>query len=447
MNIADLNSVNVHPGRSESKSDSSENRGMWRIARAGFIGTAIEFFDVQVYSITAALVFAPLFFPELGQLAGTAAAFGTIGVAFVCRPLGGIVFGHIGDRLGRKTTLTISLLMMGTATVLTGLLPTGQTIGIAAPVILILLRILQGLAAGGEFAGAALMLAENAPAKSRGMWSCVPILGGSASLIAAGLTVAIVSLLVDDQTFQAWAWRIPFLASAVLLVYGLYIRLRLEETPVFREEAEVHRGDSKSIPLLCLFREQFKEIMLAWLVVVPAFSLLYLVVTFMANYGKTQLGLSYTIVPVVMMVSGIGMFVGMLPSAWLSDRIGRRRVLLIANVVATAWALALFPLLYSGSLTAYIVACAVSIFISGFTYGPAAAFMAELFRTKYRYTAVGLSYNGAGILGGALPPLLAEPVITEFGYTLFGGIIALLFAASYCASLALPETRHNALSD
>lgn len=418
---------------------------MNQIAMAGFVGTAIEFFDLEIYSIAAALVFAPLFFPQLGELAGTVAAFGTIGVAFVFRPLGSILFGHIGDRIGRKRTLTLSLILMGLATVCTGLLPTGQTIGMAAPIILILLRVVQGLAAGGEFAGAALILSENAPTETRGTWSCVPNLGGAASLAAAGLTVAIVSFSVDSQTFQNWAWRVPFLVSFVLLVFGIYIRLKLEETPVFKNE--VRRQDKQSIPLVSLFREQGREICLAWLVVVPAFTLLYLVVTFMANYGKTQLGLSYTIVPIVMMVSGVGMFIGIFSGASLSDRIGRRRVLLIANATAIIWVVVMFPMLYGGSMGGYLVACGVSIFISGFTYGPAAAFMSELFRTKYRYTAVGLSYNGAGILGGAVPPLLAEPIIHAFGHMVFGLMIALLFAVSFLSCLALRETWHTGLAE
>lgn len=417
---------------------------MRHVAVAGFIGTAIEFFDFAIYSIAASLVFAPLFFPQLGELASTVAAFGTIGVAFIFRPLGSILFGHIGDKLGRKSTLTLSLLMMGLATVLTGLLPTGQEIGIAAPISLVLLRVLQGLAAGGEFAGAVLILSENAPNSTRGAWSCIPNLGGSLALFSAGLTVALVSVFVGDQAFQDWAWRVPFLFSSILLVFGLYIRLRLEETPIFKNEAK--RRSTQTAPLLLLLQQQSQEIILACLAIVPGFALLYLVVTFMASFGTTQLELGYTVVPAVMMVSGVGNFLGLVTGARLSDRIGRRKVLLIANGAALVWVLVVFPLLYSGTMVGYVAACATSIFIGGLASGPMGALLSELFRTRYRYTAVGLTYNGAAILGGAALPLIAEPLMAQYGHMAFGIFIAACFLVSVFASFALPESKNNSLN-
>ena len=211
-------------------------RDMKRIGATGCIGTLIEYYDVQIFTTAAALVFAHLFFPQLGKVAGTVASLGTVGVVFVARPLGSILFGHFGDRLGRKRTLVVTLVMMGLSTVLVGVVPTSAQIGVLAPILLILLRVIQGFAVGGEYAGAALLIAENAPPGKRGFYSCFPNLGGAVSNSFAGLTLLLITLSMSEQTFRAWGWRLPFLLSAVLLMDGLYVRLRMEETPVFKEE-------------------------------------------------------------------------------------------------------------------------------------------------------------------------------------------------------------------
>ncbi|CAE6861421.1 MFS transporter [Paraburkholderia domus] len=416
---------------------------MKRVGAAGFTGTLIEFYDLQIYTTAAALVFAHVFFPQLGKAAGTIAAFGTIGVVFVARPLGSVLFGHFGDRLGRKQTLVITLLMMGISTVLVGVLPTSEQIGIFAPILLILLRVIQGVAAGGEFAGAALLVSENAPPERRGAWSALPSLGGAASTCAAGITLLLTSLTMSDATFRAWGWRLPFLFSAILLAVGLYIRMRMTETPVFAKQVSRH-GTSR-IPVLDAFASQPRDLLLGCMVEVPAFSMLYLVVTYVIHYGVSDLKLPYTNVLLVTVGSGVVTFLGILVSSRLSDRFGRRPVLIVSNGLATVWALALFPILYSGTMTAYAVAVIVTLLIGGLIFGPVGAFMSELFHTRYRYTAVGLCYNASGILGGALPPLFAGPIIAAYGPYAFGRVLAILCFVSVCCCIALKETRGRSL--
>lgn len=431
---------------SQQVTDTADTQAkMRRIAAAGFTGTLIEFYDLNIYSTAAAIVFAHIFFPQLGKAAGTIAAFGTIGVAFVARPLGSLLFGHFGDRLGRKKTLVTCLSLMGVATVLVGLLPTGEQIGVMAPILLIVLRFLQGLAAGGEFAGAALFVAESAPADKRGRWASAPSRGGAFATSFAGLTFALTSLTMSDETFRAWGWRIPFLFSVVLLVVGLYIRLKMEETPVFTREA--NRKGTASIPLFEAIRKQWREILLGCMVEVPAFALLYLNVTYVVNFGSNELKLGYTSVLAVTVASGFLMLLGIIIASNLSDRIGRRPVLIAANSIAAVWALALFPVLHIGTLAAYATCVVISMFTCGLIFGPVGSFMSELFQTRYRYTAVGFCYNTAGILGGALPPLFAARIIAAYGNLAFGAVLATLCVASVICCATLKETRYKALDE
>lgn len=421
------------------------NREMRKIGAASFVGTLIEFFDLQIYSAAAALVFAHVFFPELGKVAGTVAAFGTIGVAFVARPLGSILFGHFGDRLGRKKTLVASLLMMGLSTALVGVLPTGQQIGIAAPILLVLLRVIQGLAAGGEFAGAALFLAENAPPQRRGIWTCIPNLGGAIAQSSAGITIAATSFILGDEVFRAWGWRIPFILSTFLLMIGLYIRLKIHESPVF--EKEIRRRGPPPAPLVEAFRNQGKDILRACLVMIPGFTFLYLVVTYVVNFGANELQLGYSSVLGITVMCGVINFGGIAISAALSDRVGRKPILMISNAAAVVWALFLFPLLQGATLLTFGVCVAVTMFICSFTFGPVGAFLAELFHTRYRYSSLGLCYNAAGIFGGAIPPLVAEPMIARHGPFAFGLLLAAVFAVSFLCCLSLRERRGRLLDE
>ena len=424
---------------SSSGGQGSSSRKMRKVALASFMGTVIEFYDFGIYGTAAALVFAKAFFPALGGYAGTIVSFATLGIAFVARPLGAIVFGHYGDRLGRKRTLIATMSMMGVATVLIGLLPTAVTIGVLAPALLVLLRVAQGLAAGGEWAGAALFTTEHAPKASRGFWGMFTDLGGAVANILALVTFLITGLFMTDATFAAWGWRIPFLLSIVLIVIGLYIRLKIEETPVFTTEARQHL--TVSLPFKEAFAAQWKEILLGAGSLVMAFSLGYLGIVSLTNYGTATLGLARSDVLAAGIVGNVINGLAMISAGLLSDRFGRRRVLLIANVVGIPWSLALFPLLDTKSLAAFWLGVAVTFLIAGHGFGVAGAYLSELFQAQYRYTAAGLAYSFGGVLGGAIPPLVAAAVIGAYGGLAFGVLLAIYCFVGLLCTLALRETR------
>lgn len=421
-------------------------RKMRRVAFASFMGTVIEFYDFGIYATAAALVFANAFFPALGAHAGTVVSYATLGVAFVARPLGSILFGHFGDRLGRKRTLIATMSLMGAATVLIGLLPTATSIGIAAPVALVVLRIAQGLAAGGEWAGAALFTSEHSPEDRRGFWAMFTNLGGAFANILALGTFLITGLTMTDETFVAWGWRLPFLISIVLVFVGLYARLRIEETPAFEAEAK-RRRQGDGLPFKEAFAHQWREILLGAGALVMAFSLGYVGIAFLTNYGTATLHLPRP------QVLGAGMFgnllncLAIIVGGSLTDRFGRRRVLLVANVVGVAWALVLFPILDTGSLGAFWLGMSVTFLIAGTGFGVAGSFLSELFHARYRYTAAGLSYSLAGVLGGAIPPLVAAGLIGSYGSVAFGLFLAVYCLISLLCTLALRETRHRATEE
>lgn len=275
---------------------------MRRVAFASFIGTVIEFYDFSIYGTAAALVFAGAFFSALGDQSATVVSFATLGVAFVARPLGSILFGHYGDRLGRKRTLIATMALMGTATVLIGLLPTSASIGVVAPILLVLLRIAQGLAAGGEWAGAALFTSEHSPKDRRGFWAMFTNLGGAFANVLALTVYLIVALYMSDDTFTSWGWRIPFLISVVLVAVGLYVRLRIEETPAFEAEARRRRDDG-GLPFKDAFKHGWRRILLGSGALVMAFSLGYIGIAYLTNYGTATLGLSR---PTVLLAGIIG---------------------------------------------------------------------------------------------------------------------------------------------
>jgi MFS family permease len=414
---------------------------MRRIATAAFVGSTIEFYDFFIYGIAAALVFAPTFFPALGPAAGTVAAFATLGVAFVARPFGAVLFGHFGDRLGRKKTLVATLMLMGVATVLVGAMPTTEQIGVAAPILIVVLRILQGLAAGGEWAGAALFTSENAPKARRGFWSMFASLGGGAALVLGNGTFLVVGLLMSDESFASWGWRIPFLASFVLVFVGLWIRLRIDESPVFKREVQTE-GASR-VPFGEAFRRQPREVLLAMgaVIMVPTFT--YIGGSYLTNYGTTVLELGRNVVLAVGLIGGLTISLGTIVGAVWSDRVGRRRVILTAACVALVWAVSLFPLLDLRTTATFGIGAAVTMFISGVAYGPMAAYLSELFETRYRYSASGFSYSFAQIIGGAIPPLIAAAVISAAGSFVFGLVLASFVLVSLLCVLALRETQGN----
>jgi len=421
-----------------------KTNSMKKVAFASLMGTVIEFYDFNIYATAAALVFAASFFPALGDYAGSVVAFATLGVAFVARPLGSILFGHFGDRLGRKRTLVATMTTMGVATVLIGVLPTAAVIGVVAPITLVILRIAQGLAAGGEWAGAALFTSENAPTGRRGFWSMFTNLGGSIANIFALGTFLLVALFMSDETFANWGWRLPFLLSVVLFGVGLWVRLQLAETPVFAKEAK--SGGTVKLPFAEAFRNQWQQILLGAGALLSAFGLGYIAVAYLPSFGATALGFSR---PEVLTAGVVGAFIqgiAIISGGVLSDRIGRRNVLLITNGLAVVWALILFPILETNSLGAFWVGMIGTFIVCGLGFGVAGSFLSELFATQYRYTAAGLAYSFAGVVGGAIPPLVAASVISVWGGPVFGFMLAGLCVVSVICTTVVKETRGRDLT-
>ena len=434
---------------------------MRRIAIASCVGTTIEFYDFFIYGTAAALVFPKVFFPALGPAAAAVASFATFAVAFVARPVGAVVFGHFGDRIGRKRTLISTLLLMGVATTLIGLLPGAGTIGVAAPIILVLLRIAQGFAVGGEWAGASLLTAEYAPPGERGRYATFPQLGAFLAFGLSSATFLVTGLAMGDTdaAFLDYGWRIPFVLSSLLVIIGLYVRLRIDETPVFRQAQREHVRSASSAqqaaaatarvrtrpPFGEVLVRQPKEVLLAAGSITIVFSFFTTGTTYLTSYG-VGLGHSRPTVLVAGIIAAVVAGVVTIATGRMSDRLGRRRLIMAACVVGIVWGLLLFPLLDTGSTLAFGFGLVVTLSVVGVSYGPAGAFLPELFETRYRYTGAGLGYNLAGILGGAIPPLLAPALTASYGSIAIGVLLTVSAVLSYFCTRALVETKARALT-
>lgn len=416
---------------------------MRRVASASLVGTVIEFYDFTVYGTAAALVFSKVMFPSLGASAGTAVSLATFGVAFAIRPFGSILFGHFGDRLGRKNTLVITLAMMGAATFLIGVLPTPGSIGIAAPILLVVLRCVQGLAMGGEWAGATLLATETAPEDTRGRYGTFPQLGPALGFILSSATFLIISVTMSDAAFLQWGWRLPFLASAVLIVVGLLIRAKLEEPHAFRDVQAA--GKTVALPIKALLTHQWRELALASACAISCFALFYVSITYLTAYATATLGQDRSTVLIVGIAGGIFLGITTVLSGIWSDRFGRKRVLLVGNAMAMVISALLFPIIGTGTITALVVAVCLLQAIVGITYGPLGAYLPELFSAEYRYTGAGLAYNVATVLGGALTPLIADRLIPRWGATSIGIYLVALTCITLLALALSRETRkaHN----
>ncbi|MGI5289090.1 MFS transporter [Nonomuraea polychroma] len=424
---------------------------MRRVATASCVGTTIEFYDFFIYGTAAALVFPQVFFPALGSAAGTVASFATFAVAFVARPLGAILFGHYGDRLGRKNTLIATLMLMGISTFVIGLLPGAATLGIAAPIILVALRFLQGLAVGGEWAGATLLAAEYAPPTKRGHYAIFPQLGSAiAFALASGTFLAVNYALGEtNPAFLDWGWRIPFLLSVVLVGVGLWVRLTIDETPAFRKahERQSNAAAKGRPPILEVFRAQPREVLLAGGVLTIAFALFYTGTTFLTNYGTspTGVGLDRRTVLILNITAAVVYGLTTAASGIRSDRFGRRKVIVTCCALTIPWALVLFPLMSTGSVTTFALGLIGTLAIFGIAYGPIGAYLPEMFQTRYRYTGAGMGYNLGGILGGAIAPLLATELVGRYGTYAVGIMIAVLGLLSLICVIALGETKNRAI--
>ncbi len=417
-----------------------------RVAIASCVGTTIEFYDFFIYGTAAALVFPTVFFPALGPAAGTVASFATFAVAFFARPVGAVIFGHYGDRIGRKKTLISTLLLMGIATVLIGLLPGADTIGVAAPIILVVLRFAQGFAVGGEWAGATLLTAEYAPAGKRGRYGMFPQLGPAIAFGLSSGTFLITGLVLGDTdgAFLAYGWRIPFLLSILLVGVGLYMRLQIEETPAFRAaQASAPTDGPQRLPFLEVLRSQPRRVALAAGALTMQFAFFYMGTAYLTSYATSPDGAGLARPTVLAIGVGVAVVFGIAIACAgiLSDRYGRRRVILAASVAGTVWALALFPILDIGTPFAFALGLVVTMTIFAIGYGPAGSFLPELFTTRHRYTGAGLGYNLAGVLGGAIPPLLAPGLAAAYGSIAIGVMLSVTGIISVVCTLALTETR------
>jgi MFS family permease len=375
----------------------------------------------------------------------TIASLGTFASAFVSRPIGAATFGYFGDRLGRKKTLIVTLLFMAVATVSVGVVPSTAAIGTAAPMILIALRLLQGFAVGGEWAGSALLSAEHAPEGRRGWYGMFTLLGGGTAGVLSSLTFLGVNFSIGENSpaFMEWGWRIPFLISAALIGIALYVRMRIDETPVFAEEKA--RNLVPTAPIAELLRLQRREILLAAGSILGGFGFAYMGNTYLTAYAHSQLGYTRGFIWAVGALGGLTSIASVVLSASLCDRVGRRRMMLFGWAGCVPWAFVVIPLMDTGKPALYAVAIVGMSAINGIGSGPTGAFIPELFATRYRYSGSALAVNLAGILGGALPPLIAGTLQATYGGWAIGPLLAILALAGLVCTYLLPETKGTAL--
>jgi len=385
---------------------SSERTPLRRVVMASLIGTTIEWYDFFLYGSAAALVFNRLFFPEFDPLVGTMLAFATYALGFVARPVGGIVFGHFGDRIGRKRLLMLSLVLMGVATILIGLLPTYAQIGVWAPIALIVLRLIQGFAVGGEWGGAVLMAAEHGDAARRGFWASWPQAGVPAGSLLAAAVLAIMASVQTEADFLQWGWRVPFVLSALLVIVGWYIRNRVSESPMFEAEFEAADAPAK-VPAMDVLRERPKALVLGAGLRLGENISYYILTVFSLTYLVDVSHESRSVALNALLIGAAVQFFAIPLLALLSDRIGRRPVYALGAFGLAIWGFVLFGLLGSGDNASIILALVVGLVLHGAMYGPQAAFITELFPTRIRYSGVSIAYQLTSIVAGSLAPIIA----------------------------------------
>ncbi len=401
-----------------------------RVLLASLAGTTIEFFDFYIYATAAVLVFPKLFFPASDPASSTLQSLATFALAFFARPVGSAVFGHFGDRVGRKVTLVAALLTMGLSTVFIGLLPTYASIGMLAPVLLALCRFGQGFGLGGEWGGAVLLATENAPPGKRAWYGMFPQLGAPIGFLASGGTFLLLSKTLSDAQFLSFGWRLPFIASSLLVLVGLYVRLKIIETPAFRESME--KRERVAVPIVTVFRSHVWALVLGTVIAVATFLLFYLLTVFCLSWGTAKLGYGREEFLVLQMI-GVLFFAVTIPwSAVLADRYGRRFVLMLVTVGIIVFGFVFGPLFQAG-LVGVVLTFIVGFALMGMTYGPLGTLLSELFPTAVRYTGSSMTFNLAGILGASLAPSVATWLATNHslssvGYYLSGAALLTLLA-------------------
>jgi len=433
--------------------DQSQTQNMRKVALTSLAGTSIEWYDFFLYGTAAAVIFPKAFFPQdLPPLVLLIISFSTFAVGFIARPLGGLVFGHFGDRIGRKRTLVVALMMMGAATTLIGFLPTYASIGIAAPLILVLLRFVQGLAIGGQWGGAMLLVTESAPAEKRGWYGAYAQAGAPVGVILANLAFIGVSSSMTDEAFMDWGWRLPFIASIVLIGISMYVQLKLEDTEAFKAlQANQAQGDTgasvAASPVIEAIRRYPKRILLAAGAFLSVQVTFYILIAFIIAYGVTapELALSRdTMLTAVLIAAAI-----MIPSQFyfsgLSDRLGRKQIYRWGAILTGLWGFALFPLINTGEPLMIVIAVTLGLTFLGMQYGPQAAYFTELFTTEVRYSGASLGYQIGAILGGALAPTIAVLLWKELGIFYVSVYILVAAVLTLWSLSALEETKGRAL--
>lgn len=429
-----------------------------RVALTALTGTSIEWYDFFLYATAAALVFPTAFFPDSTPTVGLILSFTTFSFGFIARPLGGILFGHFGDRIGRKRTLVIALMLMGVVSTMIGLLPTFATIGIAAPILLSVLRFAQGLAIGGQWGGAMLLVTESAPADKRGYYGAFAQAGAPVGVILANLAFIIISATVSEEAFMQWGWRIPFLSSVLLIGISMYVQLSIEDTTAFKKlQALKAKKQAESptaapiqrSPVLEAIAKYPKRIALAagaFLSIQVAF---YILIGFVLAYGGDPNGaaMSRNNMLVAILVASALQILAQFMAAAYSDRHGRRGVFMLGAVLTGVWAFALFPLIDTGSLWLMVLALSGGLIFVGMMYGPQAAFFTELFSTDVRYSAASLGYQGGAILGGAFAPAIATILWTEYAIVWVSVYIAIASVLTLLSVMMLTETYKTSLQD
>ncbi|MDR3380399.1 MFS transporter [Cupriavidus basilensis] len=413
---------------------------MGRLAAASTIGTTLEWYDFTVYNLMAALVFNAVFFPSFDPLTGTILAFSTYAVGYVSRPLGGVLFGHLGDKLGRRFVLVATLILMGVATGLMGLLPTYMSWGIWSPILLVALRFAQGAAIGGEWAGAVLLSMEHGEQHQRGRNASFTQVGPSCGTLLGTGFIAVVSLWLSPEDFQAWGWRIPFLSSVLLVLFGLWLRKGVEETPLFKE-MEARKSTAKT-PIKEVFVDHWRRLLVAGGVRIGSDVLYALVVVFTLTYVTSVLHLSRPLALTATMIGAACNAIAVPLFGSLSDKLGRRPVYIAGALLAVVWAFVFFRLMDSAQPLRICAAVVVGLIIHAMMYGPQAAFVTEQFPTRVRYAGSSLAYTLAGIVGGGFAPLIIASLYKSYGSTL---AISLYVSAAVALTLvALLVARETA---
>jgi MFS family permease len=439
--MAAVDSTRPH---TQGTTDAVDRRQWRRVLAAGLVGSSLEWYDFFIYATAAALVFGDLFFPNASPLMGTLLAFSTFWAGFIARPIGGLLFGHFGDKIGRKPALVICLMLMGSATFLIGLMPTAATIGVFAPIALVALRFLQGIAVGGQWGGVTLLLTETADRRRRGFAGTFAQMGVPMGVILGNSAFLIVGALASDEAFASWGWRVPFLASALLFPLVMFIQLRIEETPAFKQMQEKVAEKTAAVeqaPLKEAMRTHRRSILLGSGLLFGTNAIFYVSIAGVLSYATEELGVSRDAVLSMVLLSSAITVAAILASGALSDRVGRRPPIIAGALVITLWAFPFFWLVDTGSPGLILVALVVGGIGSSLTYGPLAAYLSEMFEPRVRYSAASLAYQLAAIIvSGGTPFLMTALLATTGSSASVSAYIALMGLITLGCVLALRET-------